>query len=245
MPLAKETGIKVLAFDQGGIYIGVDYEATVRSFERLGAINACELYTQANQTPIIDEFEQGKVSEKYFYGYLRETLKGLSSDVTDHQLYEAWNAMLIGVTPGVLEFIRALRTLGYVTIVVSNADSIHHRGVEEQLDEAGARDLFDRDAFDERFISYQIKFNKPYTAFFHEVMRRLNSGFEDKNILPNEVLFIDDSEKHIVGRDENEGAIRAGWHGLLVPSNSSVEILGEHLLTKLQQFAQSKNTSLR
>lgn len=172
----------------------------------------------------------------------RLNLKGLKADVTSKQLYTAWNAMLTGVIPNVLEFIKELRKLGYITIVVSNADNIYHEGVEQQLDEADVRSLFEKEAFDERFISYQIKFNKPHVQMFHEVMRRLKLKFPSKGISPGEILFIDDSEKHISGRNENEGAIRAGWNGLLVPSNLSVVDLCEHLTGKLQQFVSQKST---
>lgn len=40
----EKTGIKVLAFDQGGIYIGVDYYKTIGSLEKLGATNANDVY---------------------------------------------------------------------------------------------------------------------------------------------------------------------------------------------------------
>ena len=236
-PSSEQTGIKVLAFDQGGIYIGVDYAATVKYFKELGVTNAHDLYTQKKQTPEIDLFEQGKISDAEFYQYLRRNLTGLKPEITDAQLYEGWNAMLTGVIPGVLEFIRELRALGYIVIVVSNADSIHHLGVRDQLREAGVMHLFDTESFDATFISYQIGFNKPSVAIFYEVFRRLQERFGSIKIEPKDILFLDDSEKHIVGRDETEGAVRAGWLGLLVPSNSSVNVLAGYLLSALKEKA--------
>lgn len=43
IPSLKETGLKVIALDQGGIYINVDYDATVQAFKLLGAGNADQL----------------------------------------------------------------------------------------------------------------------------------------------------------------------------------------------------------
>jgi len=228
--------IKVLAFDQGGIYIGVDYEATIKAFEQLGATNVQELYTQAHQSDLIDQFERGKVEAKSFYQYLRNTLKNLRVDVSDQELYDAWNAMLTGVIPGVLEFIKELRAQGYITVVVSNADIIHHAGVEQQLEEAGARRLFDAECFDAKYISYQIGYNKPYADIFREVTRKLQAQFPDKNIQPKDILFVDDSEKHLVGRKgrDDEGAAITGWRTMHVPSNLPAEQFKKILAERLE-----------
>lgn len=234
--------IKVIAFDQGGIYIGVDYDATIKAFEKLGATNAGALYTQANQSDVIDQFERGKVAPALFYQYLRETLKNLRTDVSDQQLYDAWNAMLTGVIPGVLEYIKELRGQGYITVVVSNADIIHHRGVEQQLDEAGARQLFDVESFDARYISYQIGHNKPYADIFREVTKQLQQQFPQKNIQPKNILFIDDSEKHLSGRKgrEDEGAAIVGWQTMHVSSNLPVDQFKKKLMERLKVLGEQK-----
>jgi FMN phosphatase YigB (HAD superfamily) len=236
IPKPEETGVKILAFDQGGIYIKVDYDATVRTYEKFGAKNVQNIYSQANQKHIIDLFERGKCPESDFYQYLRKNLQGLRQDISDEQLYAGWNDMLAGVIPGVLEFIKHLRSLGYITIVVSNGDIIHHTGVEKQLAEAGVKNLFDAESFNERYISYKIGFNKPYTVMFKAVEEDLRFKFPEQNISSSEILFIDDSEKHIKGRNPFEGAENAGWQSLFVPSNLPVESFAKALLTKLKEL---------
>ncbi|MCL5260832.1 MAG: hypothetical protein M1561_04025 [Gammaproteobacteria bacterium] len=240
IPYPEESRVKVLAFDQGGIYIGVDYNATIKAFEKLGAINAQELYSQTNQTTLIDEFERGNVSTAEFFKYLRQNLHGLRKNVTDSELASAWNAMLVGIIPGILEFICELRKHRYITIVVSNADIIHQAGVIGQMEEAKAMKLFTSEAFDERFISYLFRFNKPSIDIFVEVTKALQKRFPEKNIKPNEILFIDDSKKHIIGRHESEGAINVGWQGLLVPSNLPVERFSQAVVDHLKALSKKQ-----
>lgn len=181
IPAPEKTGIKVLAFDQGGIYIGVNYDATIQAFERLEAVNAASLYTQADQSRMVDDFECGKVSASVFYGYLRRNLAGIRTDVKDVDLFQAWNAMLTGVIPGILEFIQMLRSAGYITVVVSNADEIHQAGVVEQLEEAGVMHLFAKDSFDERYISHIFGYNKPYREMFERVTTDLQKISHSEN----------------------------------------------------------------
>lgn len=240
IPTPLDTGLKVLAFDQGGIYIGVDYDLTIKALEKLGATNADALYTQIEQTFVIDEFERGKCTKKDFYHYLRNNLHGLKTTVTDHDLYVAWNAMLTGVIPGVLEFIQELRNCGYITVVVSNADIIHQEGVEQQINESNATQLFNDNSFNKKYISYQFGFNKPFVEIFHAITRDLQQTFPDKKIQPAEILFIDDSKKHIDGRNLQEGAKNVGWQGLLVPSNLKVAAFKKEILHALQKIKQHR-----
>jgi len=152
-------------------------------------------------------------------------------------LYEAWNAMLINVNKPVLEMIGEFRRAGYMTVVLSNADEIHQQGVEKLLEEASALDLFKNSAFDERYISYEIGYNKPYVDIFQAIANTLQQKYAHQSILSHEILFVDDSEKHIVGRNENEGALNACWQGLFVPSNLSSEHLKRHVIDKLNQLS--------
>jgi FMN phosphatase YigB (HAD superfamily) len=247
IPTPEETGLKVLAFDQGGIYIGVDYDATIKAFAALGATNADELYTQAEQTPIIDQFERGQCSKETFYKYLRNTLKCPTAThlLSDKDLHDAWNAILTGVIPGVLEFIQSLRARGYITVVVSNTDAIHQEGVEQQLMECRNRDngnssayqLFAHEAFDEHYLSFRFGYNKPYVDIFHAVISDLQAKFPAISIAPQEILFIDDSAKHITGRHEREGAINADWRGLFVPSNAPATTFSTTIIAELKRLA--------
>jgi glucose-1-phosphatase len=243
IPSPTETGLKILAFDQGGIYIGVDYNATLESFKKLGVKNAETLYTQAEQTPTIDTFERGKCSKDSFYQYLRETLQDLNPNTSNDNLYTAWNAMLTGVIPGILEFIKQLRSLGYITIVVSNADIIHHEGVVKQLTESKVKNLFDNESFAKTYISYQFGFNKPSVAMFNAVAKDLQKNFPKENIQPSEILFIDDSKKHVDGRNNNEGAKNAGWRGLLVKPNQSVANFSKVIIAELAAAKKELNES--
>lgn len=236
----NSTGLKVLAFDQGGIYISVDYEATIEAFKVLGAKNPDSIYTQERQANIIDMLECGKCSEQNFYRYLRTVLQGLPSSASDDDLCNAWSAIITGVVPGILEFIKELRSLGYLTILVSNTNIIHQKKITDYLVSANALDLFTKEAFDKFYISYQFGMNKPYVDMFNSINTDLQHAFPRLNIQPSEILFIDDSKKHIIGRNINEGAENAGWRGLLVESNQPLAVFAKSVIEALTGYCRVK-----
>jgi glucose-1-phosphatase len=234
IPTPTETGLKVIAFDQGGIYISVDYNATIQAFRALGATNPESIYTQALQTETIDMLERGQCSKQDFCCYLKENLLGLPANISDASLCDAWSAIITGVIPGILEFIKKLRSLGYITIMVSNTNVIHQKTILDYLKAANALDLLNNEAFDKTYTSYQFGLNKPYIDIFNAVIKDLNCIFPQKHIKPSEILFVDDSKKHIIGRNTNEGAENAGWQGLLVESNLSLSAFAESIISALE-----------
>lgn len=223
--------IKAIGFDQGGIIIGVDYHKTVAGFAALGATNAAEIYTQAEQVDYVDLIEQGKITPDNFLKELRNNLKDLRDNVTDAELIAAWNSIICDLKREIFVPIKELRDQGYITFIYSNINVMHDQALDELLTRENASDLYTQ-CFHEVYFSYEIGFNKPYNAGFQFLTEDLKRKY---NLRPDEILFIDDSAKHIYGRDpkDNEGAIKAGWQGLLVPANLSAVELRRLIAEKL------------
>ncbi len=209
--------IKAIGFDQGGVIIDVDYHKGIEAFEKLGATNMHEVYTQVEQTDYIDHFEQGKITAAEFRSILRKNLKGLPPDTTDAEIDSAWNAMVLGCNKERLAVAAELKTAGFITFAFSNINELHYGELVSLCHHAGVTKSYSQ-AFHEKYFSHLFGHNKPYAESFRVLAQDLHNKY---NIQPHEILSIDDSPKHIYGRDghEDEGAICAGWQGLVVQQN--------------------------
>ncbi len=209
--------IKAIGFDQGGVIIDVDYHKGIEAFEKLGATNMHEVYTQAEQAHYIDDFEQGKITAAEFRGILRKNLKGLPDNTTDADLNTAWNAMVLGFDHDRLAVAHELKADGFITFAFSNINEMHYSTLEYFCERDGVTEIYNN-AFHEKYFSHLVGYNKPYAESFRILAKDLQCKYA---IEPHEILFIDDTPKHIFGRDghEDEGAICAGWQGLVVQQN--------------------------
>ena len=68
------SSFETIIFDLGGVVINLDYNKTTRAFEALGLKNFGEMYSQAAQTGLFDDFEKGKSSVPYFLNKLIDFL---------------------------------------------------------------------------------------------------------------------------------------------------------------------------
>ena len=50
--------IDAIIFDLGGVFIEIDYTATISEFEKLGFENANHLYSQSEQACLFEQFEK-------------------------------------------------------------------------------------------------------------------------------------------------------------------------------------------
>lgn len=209
--------IKGIIFDLGGVLIDVDYQKTIEAFQVLGATNAQAIYTQTRQKEYVDNFERGVIARNTFIELLRSDLQGLRLDVTDCQIENAWNAMLIGFQRHRLEIVRKFKAQGYKVFLFPNIDAIHYDGVIEHCKKNGLLKEFTT-IFDKQYFSHKVGYNKPWKQSFILLAQDIQKHY---NLSPSELLFIDDSEKHIFGSKYylGEGALAAGLNGVHVKSN--------------------------
>jgi glucose-1-phosphatase len=226
--------IKAIGFDQGGIILRVDYHKIISAFTLLGATNAEALYTQQTQVDFIDKFERGEITADEFRKAMRQNLHGLRSNVTDDEIDAAWNAMILDLDPKSFMPIKELLQKGYITFLYSNINELHCKALANAFERDKVAHFY-QECFNEIYFSCKIGFNKPYRYSFDYLTRDMTQKY---NILAQEILFVDDSRKHIYS-DENlgeSGALSAGWQGLLVPTNLSPDELRVLIEQKLQSI---------
>ena len=98
--------IKNIIFDLGGVIYDIRYENIAEAFARMGAGNLVSLYSKAQQTDFIDRFEEGLITTDEFC----EEIRRLSEvPLTNAQIEEAWNAILIDVPAPRVDFLLKLK----------------------------------------------------------------------------------------------------------------------------------------
>ena len=177
--------IRHIIFDLGGVLLNIDYSLTETAFIDLGISNFPELYSQMQQTPLFDNFETGKIPREKFI----EELQKLSPvHVTNEQVVQAWNAMLLDFPLRRLQLLQQLR-LYHDLILLSNTNEVHEEAFNKILKDAHGAIL--PAYFDRVYYSHRIGMRKPSQEIFQRILKEC--GFEAM-----QTLFIDDSPQHIV-----------------------------------------------
>jgi putative hydrolase of the HAD superfamily len=194
--MRAQSEINNIIFDLGGVLLNVDYDAPVRAFARLGVKEFDQLYAQAHQSDLFDKLETGKISPETFRNKIREFCH---CNLTDREIDEAWNSILLDFPNERYEFLLALKKK-YRLFLLSNTNAIHIKCFEADLVKKYGKNIFD-EVFEHYYYSSDLGMRKPHPETFEKVIQLsgLNAG---------DTLFIDDSIQHV------EGAAKTGLHTL-------------------------------
>lgn len=177
--------VKTILFDFGGVLIDVDYHKTIDAFKALGIKNFEQLYSQADQEHLFDNYETGKISSQYF---INQLISKVGGNITPNKIVNAWNAMLGEIHAENIKAVQKLKELGYKVYLLSNTNDIH---IQVAFDRWNKLSLIHADElFDKIYLSQEIGLRKPDKEVFEYVL-------QDISVDPEEVLFIDDSIQHL------------------------------------------------
>jgi len=181
--------IEAIIFDLGGVIINIDYQATISKFKKLGIDNFQQLYSQANQVNLFDEYETGVISSQRF---INELLHFHPEGTTANEVVEAWNAMILDVRVEKLNLLEHLKK-DYRLFLLSNTNALHLSKVQRNWNCATESPM--EHYFENLYYSHEIGLRKPSIKIFEFVCK-------ENNLNPNCTLFIDDSVQHISGAIE-------------------------------------------
>lgn len=203
--------IETVIFDLGGVLFDIDYKYTQEAFVKLGVTTDFHTaYSQQKQAGIFDEFEKGAISPDKFRAGIR---KWLPSTVTDKQIDNAWNALLIGFPPDKVDLLAKLKTK-YNLFLLSNTNEIHLPEVLNMIDTAHTPGTMGK-LFKKEYYSCRMGLRKPDKEIYEKVLI-------ENNLNPSTTLFVDDLIQNI------EGAAIAGVQTLhCTPSVRLKEYFGE------------------
>ena len=174
-----------IIFDLGGVILDIDYKRTIQSFSNLGIADASLLYSKSSQNSLFDELEKGNISEEDFYSGIR---KLSNRNLSDIQIRDAWNAILIGLPDENVSSIIELKK-NHRLFLLSNTNYIHEKAYRKMIVEKYGSFIFD-DIFEKMYLSHHLHLRKPDPAIFKFVL-------EDSGLNIEETCFVDDSPQHV------------------------------------------------
>lgn len=195
--------LKNIIFDFGGVLLHIDFKKTHEAFETLGVINAKAHFSQHHASQLFSRLETGHISPEQFYRLFREDTH---TQITDEQIKNAWNAMLLSYVTDNIKLLHKLREK-YNLYLFSNTNQIHYDWFaslyQQQFDGQRLEDLFKV-----AWFSHERGIRKPAAAVFTHML-------QTEGLKPAETLFIDDT----IGNIEGAGAAGLQTHLLKSPAD--------------------------
>lgn len=180
--------IKNIIFDYGNVIFAIDFIRTQNALAQLGIPNVAEFFAHKGHNQLFDDFETGSISPAQFRDGIRKVAEKL--ELTDEQIDEAWNSLLIGVSGNNHDVLLEVKQK-YRTFLLSNNNKIHYDWIIAYLQRDFGFNNYD-DFFERAYFSQDTTMRKPNPAIFEMVLK-------ENNLNPEETLFIDDSPQHIEG----------------------------------------------
>ncbi len=182
-------GIKNIIFDLGGVLLNIDLKRTEDALRELGIEDLSVYLTQHHISAFFKEYEMGKIDDAAFI----QSIRSLSpKPLTDEQVVNAWNALLLDFPEERIELLRKLKER-YRLFLLSNTNLIHYRRFQEQIH--AQTGMFLEDFFEKTYYSHEVGMSKPDVDIFNLVIN-------ENKLDPAETLFLDDTKKNMVGAKE-------------------------------------------
>lgn len=196
--------ISNIIFDLGGVIINVDYHKTEKAFKQLGISDFEKIFSQVQQSKVVDKLEVGHISPSEFRKTLHEIIS--NPNISDEKIDAAWNAMILDFPKQRLEILKKLRTK-YKIFLLSNTNQIHIDYCIANLDFELIKSKFDK-----VYLSHEIHLRKPDVEIYDYVVK-------DAHLQAAQTLFIDDTVKNV------EGAWRAGLKAYHLTDGETIDDL--------------------
>ena len=164
--------------------------------------------TVSGTKKLFEEIETGAISSQQFRNELK---KYFLNPVTDEQIDDAWNSLLLDLPETRVRLLEDLRK-HYRIFLLSNTNEIHYVCYLKNFRKQFGYNDFDA-LFEKAYFSYRIGLKKPSLEIFRFVL-------QDSLMDPSETLFIDDTLIHV------QGARKAGVHAYFLEIDKGEEITG-------------------
>ncbi|MDX8341607.1 HAD family phosphatase [Draconibacterium sp. IB214405] len=187
---AELSNIKNIIFDLGRVLLNLDFDASIKAFQKLGSQGEVLDHKNAYADPVFYNFEVGKITPPEFRSGIRNLIKDTA--LTDKQIDDAWYAMILDIPEYRVKKVQELSTR-YNIYLFSNTNQIH---IDRLLAEFKKQYGFEFPSlFNAVYYSHEIHDRKPEISSFEKVINL--SG-----VNPEETLFVDDLEKNIVAAEK-------------------------------------------
>ena len=172
-----------IIFDLGNVILDIDYQSTIKAFEKIGIENASILYSKSSQTKIFDQLETGKITKEDFILEIQKNIPKASKS----EIINAWNAIIKDLPESRIDILKNLKDK-FSIFLLSNTNSIHIDYIVRKIGRGKYDEFYN--LFDKVYYSHEVKLRKPDPNIFKLVIN-------ENNLKIKNTLFIDDSIQHI------------------------------------------------
>jgi len=128
-----DTGkLDAIIFDLGGVIIDLDIPATLSAFATLAEKDIDSIFHAYKSAPFFKQYEVGAITTTEFRQALNRQL-GMTAP--DSDLDQAWNAMLLTITPERIDLIQKIKNR-VPLFVLSNTNALHMDFFHQKMDNA-------------------------------------------------------------------------------------------------------------
>lgn len=173
---------KNIIFDLGNVIIDIDLNIMYKRFRTLGFEENGEFLNKYEQIDFFSDFEKGRITSEQF---IEQIKCRMPKGVSDLQILQAWNAILLGYKTDRIETLIKLKQT-HNLYLLSNTNELHISVFEKNVPMVGSLEKL----FDKVYYSCQMHMNKPNENIFLAVL-------EDANIKAEDTLFLDDSPANV------------------------------------------------
>ena len=185
---------KNIIFDLGNVLVKLNPEGCIGAFKAIGMGELVDSNPQSEGMKLMSKLGVGMITTEEFCEAAR---KLTGTDVTNGEIIDAANKMLVEIPDEKKERLLQLKKAGYRLFLLSNTIDIHWDYCVELLFPYQNHGV--EDYFEQCFLSQRMHLAKPNARIYEEVIRQAN-------IHPDETLFIDDLKENC------EAAEKLGIH---------------------------------
>jgi len=177
--MQKYNSFSNIIFDFGGVLLNIDPDKAVNSFKNIGLEDVQLIKNEYRTNGLFDSLEKGIISADEFRSEIR---KHICKDVSDKEIDEAWNSMLLDLPYERLELLSRLKEKHRI-FLLSNTNIIHWEAYTRMIRETHGVNL--SDFFEKDYYSHDMGLRKPDTKIYSSVLYK-------EGLVAEETLFIDD-----------------------------------------------------
>ncbi len=183
--------------------LNIDFALTQNKLEQLGLKDSRACFGKYSQSGLFDKLDRGEIDQTRLFDEIR---KLLPDHVSDKQLLNAWNSMILDFPEYRIEFLKKIRKKFRIALL-SNTNVIHYRYYSQKIKIMGEESL--ESIFDHAFYSFRMGMRKPEKRIFMTVAQELETDVQ-------KILFVDDTLVHI------SAAVRFGFQTLHIDDDTDV-----------------------
>ena len=177
-------GIKNIIFDLGEVVINLNPDNTINAFRNLLGADFEAMERKLKSEMVVEKVETGETSIEELIVIIQSFNDNLSRD----EIGFAWNSMLLNIPKERMDLINQLASQ-YRIFLLSNTNELHMNYINEYV--ATNFNIPNMETpFERAYYSHKMGIRKPNEATFTTILK-------DNSLLPQETLFIDDTEQHI------------------------------------------------